>query len=230
MIIKSTSESIELTSKNILEVIKDIDTGIKFFNAGSGECFGNTNGIPANEETCLKPVSPYAVSKANALNLTSLYREKYNLHSCTGIFFNHESQFRKKNFVTMKIVDAAIKIKKGIKSKIVLGNIEVSRDWGWAEEYMEAAWLMLNRKSAEDFIIATGVSQSLQNFAKDVFREAGLNLDEYLEVEKSLFRKNEPIIQLADISKAKKLLSWNPKYVGKHVAKKIYHETCVLKS
>ncbi|MBH83721.1 MAG: GDP-mannose 4,6-dehydratase [Flavobacteriales bacterium] len=225
-----TSESIELASKNILEVIKDLDLGIKFFNAGSGECFGNTNGVPANEETCLRPISPYAVCKANALNLTSLYREKYNLFACTGIFFNHESQFRKKNFVTMKIVDAAIKIKNDTKSKITLGNIEVSRDWGWAEEYMEAAWLMINRKSAEDFIIATGVSQSLKDFAKDVFLEAGLNLNEYLEIEKSLFRKNEPTIQLADISKAKKLLSWNPKYIGKYVAKKMYHETCALKS
>ena len=210
---------------NILETIRKVNSSIRFFNAGSGECFGETGSLKASELTRFNPVSPYAISKTTSTMFTTLYRESYDMFCCTGIFFNHESALRNINFVTKKIDLSAIRIKEGQENKITLGNIDVVRDWGWAQDYMEAAWLMLNKDVADDYIIATGVSQTLKSFAEAIFTQAGLDLHQYLEIDQSLYRKNEPQSLIADITKIKKNLPWKPVYAGANVARKLYIET-----
>lgn len=220
-----TAQSHVSSTLNILEAIRKISNAIRLFNAGSGECFGDVKGIPATENTAFCPVSPYGVSKAASSWYTSVYRDSYSMYACTGIFFNHESALRTERFVTKKIAMAAYKISCGSEEKFSLGNINVIRDWGWAQDYVEAAWKMLNRQAPEDFIIATGVPQSLHAFAEAIFLEAGLELDQYLNIDHSLFRANEPSKITADISKAKDLLSWEPNFCGSEVAKKLYIDT-----
>jgi GDPmannose 4,6-dehydratase len=217
-----TTQSHIISTLQILEVIRKVNKSIRFFNAGSSECFGDTKGIPANELTSFSPVSPYGISKAASSWYTSLYRKSHSLYACTGIFFNHESSLRNERFVTKKIATAAHRISNGSNEKISLGNIDVIRDWGWAEEYVEAAWNMLNRESPEDFVIATGVTQSLRTFAETVFLEAGLELEKYLIIDKSLMRLSEPSVISADISKAREMMGWDPKIFGPNVARKMY--------
>ena len=220
-----TTQSHVISTLQVLEAIRKVNKTIRFFNAGSSECFGDTKGIPANELTCFSPVSPYGISKAASSWYTSLYRKNYSLYACTGIFFNHESSLRNERFVTKKIATAAYRISNGSNEKISLGNVDVIRDWGWAEEYVEAAWNMLNRESPEDFIIATGVTQSLRSFAETIFLEAGLELDRYLNIDNSLLRFDDPSEISADISKAREMMSWNPKIYGSNVAQKMYLDT-----
>lgn len=220
-----TTESHVISTLHVLEAICKVNKSIRFFNAGSSECFGDTKGIPASEDTPFSPVSPYGISKAASSWYTSLYRQNYFLYACTGVFFNHESSLRNESFVTKKLAVAAHRISNGSDEKISLGNLDVIRDWGWAPEYAEAAWKMLNRESPEDFIIATGVTQSLRKFAETIFLEAGLELEKYLNIDKSLMRLNEPSVISADISKAREMMSWDPKIFGLNVARKMYKDT-----
>jgi GDPmannose 4,6-dehydratase len=151
-----TLESISVGTLNLLEAIRFIGSPMKLYSAGSSECFGNTGGEPADEETPFRPRSPYAVAKATAFWEVANYREAYNLFACTGILFNHESTLRPERFVTQKIVKSACRIAAGSKEKLHLGNISISRDWGWAPEYVEAMWQILQQQKPDDFVIATG--------------------------------------------------------------------------
>ena len=169
-----TLESISVGTLNLLEVIRFIGQSTKLYNAGSSECFGNTGGYPADEETPFRPRSPYAVAKATAFWEVANYRDAYNLYACTGILFNHESPLRPERFVTKKIVKAACRIAAGSEEKLHLGNISIARDWGSAEEYVKAMWLMLQHEQPEDFVIATGETNTLEDFVATVFQAVGL--------------------------------------------------------
>jgi len=170
-----TMESIAGGTLNLLEAIRFFDYPVRFYNAGSSECFGDTGNIPATEQTPFKPRSPYAVAKASAHWMVNNYREAYGLYACTGILFNHESPIRPSRFVTQKIVRTAARIAKGSNEKLSLGNINIQRDWGWAPEYVEAMWEMLNAKQSEDFVIATGRTVSLEYFIARVFQHFSLD-------------------------------------------------------
>tara|TARA_A100001011_G_scaffold165279_1_gene173978 strand:- start:35272 stop:36231 length:960 start_codon:yes stop_codon:yes gene_type:complete len=207
-------ESIESTIKGtltILETIKTIDKPIKFYNAGSSDCYGNTNSFPANENTNFNPCSPYGITKASAYWLIKLYRSSFGQNVCTGILFNHESPLRPKRFVTQKIIQTALKIKNGEENKLYLGNIQTKRDWGWAPEYVEAMWLMLQQDQQEDFVIATGKSYSLKSFVEKVFEYFSLDWNEHVVIDRKLIRPNDISDSFANPSYAKDKLGWEAK-------------------
>jgi GDPmannose 4,6-dehydratase len=206
-----TMESISGGTLNLLEAIRFTNKKIRFYSAGSGDVFGDTGSEPANENTILRPRSPYAVAKASAFWQVANYREAYDLFSCTGLLFNHESPLRPKHFVTQKIIKSARQIASGNIDKLVLGNLAITRDWGWAPEYVEAMWLMLQIPEAEDFVIATGISCSLEQFVEKVFTLHSLNWDKYVKVDKSLFRPLEIHTSMANPAKAQNKLGWKSK-------------------
>ena len=197
---------------NLLEACRMINKKTRIYYAGSSECFGNTNKYAANEKTKFDPKSPYAVAKSSAFWLANNYRSSYNLHISTGICFNHESPFRNNRFVTKKIISTAVNIANGSKEKLILGDLNISRDWGWAEEYIKAMWLMLQQKKAEDFVIATGETNSLKNFVKEVFNQFNLDWKKYVVQDKKLFRPQDIIYSKADPKKALKKLNWKAKF------------------
>lgn len=201
-------ESIAGGTLNMLEVIRLVNKSIRFYNAGSSECFGDTKDQPANELTPFSPRSPYAVAKASAHWLLSNYREAYGLFACTGILFNHESPLRPARFVTQKIVTAAASIASGSKEKLHLGNIEIQRDWGWAPDYVDAMSRMLQRKEPTDYVIATGRTVSLEYFTFKVFEWFGMDWRENVEIDNSLLRPTDIRIGRADPSKAHAELGW----------------------
>lgn len=203
-----TLESISVGTLNLLEAIRFTGRAIKLYNAGSSECFGNTGGQPANEETPFRPRSPYAVAKATAFWEVANYREAYSLFACTGILFNHESPLRPERFVTKKIVTAACRIAAGSPEKLHLGNISIARDWGSAEEYVEAMWLMLQQDQPEDFVIATGETNTLKDFVAAVFQTVGLDWREHVISDPSLLRPSEIMVSRGNPDKALHKLSW----------------------
>lgn len=219
-----TMSGIATGTLNQLEAVRVVDKSIRLYNAGSSECFGNTGDLAASESSVFCPQSPYAVAKAAAAWHVSVYRRSYDLFACTGILFNHESPLRPERFVTKKIVSAAQRIAAGSDEKLKLGNIEIRRDWGWAPEYVDAMWRMLNRGSPEDFVIATGVTQSLQQFVQVVFEEAGLNWRDHVIVDPALRRPSDPQQSVGDPAKARKLLNWQPMIEGSEVPKKMFRE------
>lgn len=203
-----TMESISTATLNILEAIRFVDKPAKFYNAGSGECFGSAGNLPCNESTPFRPRSPYAIAKAAAYWEVANYREAYGLHASTGILFNHESPLRLERFVTRKIISGAVRIASGNKERLRLGNLAISRDWGWAPEYVEAMWLMLQRKQADDFVIATGQTHTLEEFVELAFSEVGLDWRDHVETDPHLFRPTDLMSSKADPSKANELLGW----------------------
>ncbi len=203
-----TLESIATGTLNLLESIRFIGKPIKLYNACSSECFGDTQGLPANEETSFRPRSPYAVAKATAFWEVANYREAYNLFACSGLLFNHESPLRPERFVTQKIIKAACRIAQGSVEKLCLGNINIQRDWGWAPDYIEAMYLMLQQDKADDFVIATGKSYSLTDFIRIAFAKLNLNYEEWLTIDASLFRPSDISVSLADPRKAREKLNW----------------------
>jgi GDPmannose 4,6-dehydratase len=205
-----TLESIIMGTLNILEAIRFSGKDIRFYNAGSSECFGNADHA-VDEETPFRPRSPYGVAKATAYWEVANYREAYNLYACTGILFNHESPFRKERFVTKKIVSTAYKISKGIDMKLNLGNINICRDWGWAPEYVKAMWLMLQKDEPDDFVIATGQTSSLEDFIRIAFELVGLNWKDHVVVDELLMRPTDITVGLANPDKARRLLNWEAK-------------------
>jgi len=207
-----TQESVYLGTLNLLEAIRFTGRGIKLYNASSSECFGDLGGQPATEETAFRPRSPYAVAKSAAFWQVSNYREAYNIFACSGILFNHESPLRPERFVTQKIVRSACRIAQGTQKKLQLGNIEIQRDWGWAPEYVEAMYLMLQRESPEDFVIATGQTRKLQDFVATAFDAVGLDWREHTMIDQTLFRPTEIMVGQGDASKAAEKLGWKPKY------------------
>ena len=202
-------ESIAIGTLNILEVIRLLNKPVRFYNAGSSECFGDTGDTPANEQTPFAPRSPYAVAKSTAKWLINSYRESYGLYACTGILFNHESPLRPERFVTQKIIAGAAKIKAGQLDKLQLGNLNISRDWGWAPEYVQAMWLMMQLDKPDDFVIATGRKESLKYFVTKSFEYFDLDWQKYVEIEPSFFRPNEIISSVGDPAKAIEILGWN---------------------
>jgi GDPmannose 4,6-dehydratase len=205
-----TIESIVLGTLNILEAIRFSGRSIRFYNAGSSECFGNAvNAV--DEQTPFRPRSPYGIAKATAFWQVANYREAYKLFACTGILFNHESPLRKERFVTKKIISTAYRISLGQKIRLRLGNIDIQRDWGWAPEYVEAMWLMLQQDSPDDFVIATGKTTSLKDFIEITFDILGLNWEEYVDLDEDLIRPTDITVGLANPQKAKKFLNWEAK-------------------
>lgn len=205
-----TLESISIGSLNILEVLRFHKLPIKFYNACSSECFGETMGMAADEETPFKPRSPYAVAKSAAFWQVANYREAYNLFSCSGILFNHESPLRPSRFVTKKIITSACAISEGKQDKLILGNISIFRDWGWAPEYVKAMHLILLQEKPDDFVIATGKSLSLEKFIDITFQYFNLDYKDYLVIKKELKRPTDISFSLGDPSKAKRVLNWVP--------------------
>jgi len=202
-----------------LSAVKDFSPKTKFYFAGSSEMFGKVRTIPQNEKTPFYPRSAYGISKVTGHDLTRNYREAYNLFCCTGILFNHESPRRGFEFVTRKISHGVATIKLGLQRKIELGNLDAKRDWGHAKDYVEAMWLMLQRKKPDDFVIATGKQHSVREFAKLAFSIVGLNYKDYIITDKNLFRPSEVHSLLGNYSKAKKLLKWKPKISFKNLVK-----------
>ena len=201
-------ESIAVGTLNLLEAVRIQGGKPRFYNAGSSECFGNTMGQPATEETPFKPRSPYAVAKVTAHNLVENYREAYGLFACTGILFNHESPLRPERFVTQKIVQAAARIGAGSDEKLYLGNLDIRRDWGWAPDYVNAMWRMLRQDKPEDFIVATGRTESLAYFAERAFRHFGLNWMRHVLIDEHLLRPSDIQVGRANPEKAARILDW----------------------
>lgn len=200
-------ESITVGTLNLLESIRFLDRGIRFYNAGSSECFGDTE-LPADENTPFRPRSAYAVAKAAAFWEVANYREAYGLFACSGILFNHESPLRPERFVTQKIVRAACRIAAGRQEKLRLGNLAVQRDWGWAPEYVDAMWRMLNQDRADDYVIATGETSRLEDFVAEAFRQVGLDWCEYVERDPMLLRPTDLLVGRANPAKARERLGW----------------------
>jgi GDPmannose 4,6-dehydratase len=207
-----TQDSIYLGTLNLLEAIRFTGKPIKLYNASSSECFGDLGGKAATEETAFRPRSPYAVAKSAAFWQVSNYREAYNIFACSGILFNHESPLRPERFVTQKIVRSAYRIAQGKQEKLQLGNIEIQRDWGWAPEYVEAMYRMLQQESPEDFVIATGETRKLQDFVVAAFEGVGLDWRDHTTTDQAFFRPTEIMIGRGNPTKAAEKLDWRPKY------------------
>jgi GDPmannose 4,6-dehydratase len=216
-----TLESISIGSLNILEVLRFHKLPIKFYNACSSECFGDTGGKAATEETPFKPRSPYAVAKSAAYWQVANYREAYNLFSCSGILFNHESPLRAKRFVTKKIIDTTCAIAGGEKIKLELGNISIVRDWGWAPEYCQAMHLILQQDNPDDFVISTGESTSLEEFVNLTFQYFNLDYRKHIVLKKELIRPTDIGFSLGDSAKASALLKWIPKIKVNEIIKRM---------
>jgi GDPmannose 4,6-dehydratase len=212
-----TIKSFTMGVLNVLEACKMMDYQIRIYHAGSSEAFGDTNGEAASVKTPFKPRSPYALAKASSFWLVDNYREAYNLFACTGILFNHESPLRPERFVTQKIIQTAKRISAGSKEKLNLGRIDISRDWGWAEEYVEAMWLMLQQDEINDFVIATGNTHSLKEFVELSFSSLGMDWEEHVIQNPDFIRPTDLLISKADPSSAEILLGWKAKFGLKDV-------------
>lgn len=203
-----TMESISLGVLNLLEVIRFVGGGVKLYNASSSECFGETGAGVASEETPFRPRSPYAVAKSAAHWLVANYREAYGIYACNGILFNHESPLRPPRFVTSKIIRSACAIKRGDIDRLVLGNIDISRDWGSAREYVEAMWKMMQLDAPSDYVIATGETSSLTDFLAAAFKAVDLDWREFVEYSLDLARPSDIRFSAADPGKAQRVLEW----------------------
>jgi GDPmannose 4,6-dehydratase len=223
-------KSIAGATLNILESLRLIEGETKFYNAGSGEVFGDTHGTPASENTPFDPVSPYGVAKTEAALQVNLYRNVYGLHACTGILFNHESFLRPNDYVTKKIVEACCRIGKGSVEKLLLGNIKISRDWGYAPEYVEAMWAMLQEPTAQDFIIATGRSVSLEYFVDVAFAYFGLDWKEHVVIDSRYIRDSEIMVGAADPGKAHSVLNWKAIYTVEDLVRNMIEHNLNLTS
>ncbi len=206
-----TTQTGTLGYLSILEAIRRSKKEIKFYQASSSEMYGGATREKLNEKSKLDPKSPYAVSKVFAHDMTKVYRDSYDLFCTNGILFNHESPYRGETFVTRKITKAVGRISLGLQKKLTLGNLEASRDWGFAGDYIEAMVLMLQHNVADDFVIATGETHTVKEFAELAFKHVGLNYEDYVQTDKKYFRPNEVEYLLGDYTKAKKELNWEPK-------------------
>jgi GDPmannose 4,6-dehydratase len=205
-----TIESIVNGTLNILEAIRFTDRAIRFYNAGSSECFGDTGEVPADERTAFRPRSPYGIAKTASISLTANYREAYGLFGCSGFLFNHESPLRQERFVTRKITAAAARIAAGSKERLKLGNLSIRRDWGWAPDYVEAMWMMMQQPQPDDFVVATGQANRLEDFVDAAFAEAGLRWRDHVDEDSSLHRPTDITYSVGNAQKAKRELGWQP--------------------
>lgn len=207
-----TLESIATGTLNLLEAIRFTGEPIRFYNAGSSECFGDIGDCAADENTPFRPRSPYAVAKSAAFWEVANYREAYGIFACSGILFNHDSPLRPERFVTQKIIAAACRIAQGSDKKLYLGNTSIQRDWGWAPEYVEAMHLMLQHDQPDDYVIATGESRTLEDFVKEAFTAVGLDWQEYVSTDASLLRPTDLAISRGNPAKASVKLGWQAQY------------------
>jgi GDPmannose 4,6-dehydratase len=220
-----TFESISVGTLNVLECMRILKLDTKFYNAGSSEVFGNTP-EGAAEETPFRPRSPYATAKAAAHYSVANYREAYNLYCCTGILFNHESPLRPSRFVTKKIVTTATRIKAGSNEKLELGRLDINRDWGWSPDYVEAMWLILQQGKPEDFVIATGVCRSLQDYVRGVFECLDLDWKEHVTINSGLKRPSDIDVSYGNATKAEKVLGWKSKVQFQEIISRMVEEEC----
>lgn len=205
-----TGDITGLGTLRILEAIRKTGIKTRFYQASSSEMFGAAP-PPQDENTPFQPQSPYAAAKVYSYYIVKNYRKAYNIFACNGILFNHESPRRGETFVTRKITRAATRIKLGLQEKIYLGNLDAERDWGYAGDYVEAMWLMLQQDAPDDYVIATGETHSVREFAEKVFRKLNLNLDDYLEIDPHYFRPTEVDVLRGNALKARKTLNWKPR-------------------
>lgn len=206
-----TLESISIGTLNLLEAIRFLKSNTRLYNAGSSECFGDTGGTPADESTPFRPRSPYAVAKAAAFWEVANYREAYGLFACSGILFNHESPLRPERFVTQKIVRAACRIAAGSQERLQLGNLDIHRDWGWAPEYAEAMWRMLQQSAPIDFVIATGTTSALSDFVHAAFETVGLDWKDHVDSDPALMRPTDLRFGRANPTQALEVMGWEAK-------------------
>jgi len=199
-----------LGSITILEAVRHLDKKVKFYQASSSEMFGGTSKLLLDENSLFDPKSPYGASKVFAHDITKIYRESYNVFGVNGILFNHESPLRGETFVTRKISKAVGRIAAGIQSKLTLGNLEASRDWGYAKDYIEGMWMMMQHDYPDDWVLATGVTKTVRDFAEEAFTHANLNWEDYVITSEKYFRPNEVDYLLGDSSKAREVLNWKP--------------------
>jgi GDPmannose 4,6-dehydratase len=207
-----TAECTGLGCLRVLEVLRaEGMTSTKFYQASSSELYGKVHEVPQTEKTPFHPRSPYAVAKAFAFYTTVNYREAYGMHAVNGILFNHESPRRGESFVTRKITRAATRIKLGLQSSLALGNLDAKRDWGFAKDYVEAMWLMLQTKTADDYVIATGETHSVREFLSETFNYLELDWQKYVKLDQRHLRPTEVDLLLGDPTRAKTELGWTPK-------------------
>lgn len=207
---------------NCLEAIRNINPNTKFYQASTSEMFGDNINVPQSETTTFSPVSPYACGKLAAHSLVVNYRKAYGLFACSGILFNHESERRGEQFVTRKITKAAARIRLGLQKELRLGNLEARRDWGYAKEYVELMWKMLQHEIADDYVIGTGKTYTIRDFISCVSEAAGYDLMEYVIIDESFKRPSEVPLLQANPAKARNLLGWQPKVDLKDLAKIMY--------
>jgi GDPmannose 4,6-dehydratase len=206
-----TADVTGLSTIRILEAIRETGVKSKFYQASSSEMFGKVQEVPQRETTPFHPRSPYGVAKVYAHWATVNYRESYDLFACCGILFNHESPRRGETFVTRKITRAVARIKAGLQEKLYLGNLDAKRDWGYAREYVEAMWMMLQQDKADDYVIATGETHSVEDFLTEAFSHVDLDWRDYVELDPKYLRPAEVDLLIGDASKAKRELAWEPK-------------------
>ncbi len=214
-----TGEVNALGVTRLLDAIKVIDKDIRFYQASTSEMFGRAQEVPQSESTPFYPRSPYGVAKVYGHWITVNYRESYDLYACSGILFNHESPRRGIEFVTRKIANGVARIKLGLAKEMFLGNLEAKRDWGYAQDYVEAMWLILQQDEADDYVIATGETHSVKEFAEVAFNHVGLNWKDYVKVNPKFVRPAEVDLLVGDSSKAQKQLKWKPKVTFQKLVK-----------
>ena len=220
----STTEINLMGCLHALEAIRVIKPECKFYQASTSEMFGDNIKCPQNEETYFSPVSPYACAKLAAHHMVGTYRKSYGLHASSGILFNHESPRRGENFVTRKITKAAARIKLGLQKKLFLGNLEAQRDWGYAGDYVRAMWMMLQQEVPDDYVIATGKTNSVQDFLQYVFDYAELSVKDHVFIDPKFYRPCEVPRLWGDPSKAKEKLGWEPNVSFQELAEMMYQE------
>lgn len=225
---EETVDAVALGTLRLLEACRLLKPDVRFYQASSSEMYGINPEHPQNEETRFMPASPYACAKTFAHNLCKNYREGYGMHISSGILFNHESPWRGETFVTRKITLAAARIKMGLQKKLILGNLEAKRDWGFAGDYVEAMWLMLQQEKPDDYVIATGETYTVKEFLYRTFELAGLNVNDHVEVNDIYFRPHEVPLLLGDASKAHKKLGWAPKTSLNELIKMMYESDLKL--
>jgi len=208
---ESTCEEVAMATLRLLEICRDQPRPIRFYHASTSEIFGSVKQSPQTEETPFRPSSPYGCAKAFATDMGRVYRAGYNLFVCNGILYNHESPRRGENFVTRKISRQVGRIKLGLADRLVLGNVHGRRDWGHAQDYVEAMWLMLQHSEPDDYIVATGKTHSVMDFVQAAFAVAGLPWEKYLEHDQSFERPTEPARLVGDASKIRNIIGWQPK-------------------
>ena len=223
-----TTDVTALGTVRILEAVREAGIKPKFYQASSSEMFGKVVETPQRETTPFHPRSPYACAKVFAYYTTVNYREAYNMFACNGILFNHESERRGETFVTRKITRGATRIKLGLQDKLFLGNLDAKRDWGYAKDYVEAMWLMMQAESSDDYIIATGETHSVREFCEETFSYLDLDWNEYVEIDPWYYRPSEVDLLLGDSSKARKQLGWEPKVGFKELVRLMVDHDLIL--